>query len=692
MATIKTAIALYDGVTSPLKSMHKAMNIVINSFETMQHSSGRAVDTRTIQDAREELTRAGDAFDSIEQNIRDADNQQQRFNHSIHNGTTAADGLWGKLKGIAVTLGGIAGIKTVLDISDQFTSTNARLNNAILNFDDGGSLAELERKVMASAQRSRSYYMDTASAVAKLGLNAKDAFGSMDEVIGFSELINKQFVIGGASAQEQSAAMLQLTQAMASGVLRGDELRSVFEQAPGIIQNIADYLDVPIGKIRGMAAEGEITADIVKNATFAAADQIETKFNSMPKTWGQIWTLMKNKALEIFAPILQTINDIVNSEQFNTVVNSLLNGLSIIASVIGTIFEVAAGVANYIATNWSTLAPIFWGAAIAAGVYAVALGVQAITTWIANGAAQSFFSTLLKNPLFWIVLAIGFVVAAIYKWVQSVGGIKVAWLIACNAILTAWDWVKIGFMTGVYWVMDLWNKLQLCFARVSTKIQNFMGDMKAGVLMLLQNLVNGAVDILNKFIGVLNKIPGVNIGLIDHVTFGTTAQLENEAAKQAREDDLAAYQAEIEAQMRERDTVLDAMKQDAKAAEVQRLDEISAARENANRESKDNSESNPWEGLEDSGNNLDGIYGNTGDTAANTAGMADALDYAEEDLKYLRDIAEREAINRFTTAEIQIEQHNENHFERDTDLDGIMDAWVADFAEKLNVSEEGVHT
>ena len=210
MATIRTAIALYDGVTAPLQAMHKAMNIVLNSFEAMQRASGNSVDTSAIREARDELARAGAAFDEIEENIRQAGNQQDRFNRRIRDGTTAADGLWGKLKGIAATVGGLAAAKKLLNISDQFSNTNARLNNAMINFDDGGSLTDLEKKVMASAQRSRTSYMDAASSIAKLGLNARDAFGSMDEVIAFQELVNKQFVIGGASVQEQQAAMIQL--------------------------------------------------------------------------------------------------------------------------------------------------------------------------------------------------------------------------------------------------------------------------------------------------------------------------------------------------------------------------------------------------------------------------------------------------------------------------------------------------
>ena len=328
MATIRTAIALYDGVTAPLKSMHKAMNIVLNSFEAMQRASGNSVDTSAIREAREELARAGAAFDSIEENIRNAGNQQDRFNRRIGDGTTAADGLWSKLKGIVATVGGLAAVKKILGVSDQLTSTNARLNNAMINFDDGGSLTDLEKKVMASAQRSRTSYMDAASSIAKLGLNARDAFGSMDEVIAFQELINKQFIIGGASVQEQQAAMIQLTQAMASGVLRGEELNSILDGAPGIARAIEKYMGIAEGSIKTVAQEGKVTAEVVKNAMFAMADETNAKFDSMPKTWAQIWAGMKNQALSMFAPILTKINQIANSSKFQQVTTALINGLA----------------------------------------------------------------------------------------------------------------------------------------------------------------------------------------------------------------------------------------------------------------------------------------------------------------------------------------------------------------------------
>ena len=716
LATIRTAIALYDGVTAPLKSMHKAMNIVLNSFEAMQRASGNSVDTSAIREAREELARAGAAFDSIEENIRNAGNQQDRFNRRIRDGTTAADGLWSKLKGIAATVGGLAAVKKILGVSDQLTSTNARLNNAMINFDDGGSLTDLEKKVMASAQRSRTSYMDAASSIAKLGLNARDAFGSMDEVIAFQELINKQFIIGGASVQEQQAAMIQLTQAMASGVLRGEELNSVFEQAPGIIQSIADYLDVSIGEIRAMAAEGQLTADVVKNAMFAAADDIETKFSNMPKTWGQIWIGMKNKALSIFNPILNKVNQVANSEKFTQVTNGVINGLAGIASVATVVLDLLIGGAALVVDNWSWLAPIVGGVATAflvlngamlayktvtgivnaletvkaarLAMTTVATGAQTTATFAQTAAQYGLNAALMACPLTWIIILIIALVALFYAAVAAVNhfaGTSVsATGLICGAFMAALAFIGNIFVALWNLVVDVFVMIYNLVATGANFIGNVFNDPVGAVARLFFDLADTVLSVLQALASAIDTIFGSNLagsvqgwrdslgGWVDS-TFGKGEEimekLNAEDLHLGRFEYGAAFDMGYEFGQGVEDTV-------GGLFDFSAMDSLGAA-----------------DGLDafNLGNTLDGIYGNTGDTAGNTAAMSDALDIAEEDLAYMRDIAEREAINRFTTAEIKVEQHNENHISKDTDLDGIMDAWANDFAEKLDVSEEGVH-
>lgn len=715
MGTIRTAIALYDGVTSPLQSMHKAMGVVLNTFESMQQASGRAVDTAAIREAREEWAKAGTAFDAIEENIRNANNEQQKFNNSIRGGNNSANGLLSTIKKIAVAAGGIAGINKVLNISDELASTKARLN---LLVDDGGSVDVLEQKIMASAQRSRSAYFDTASAVAKLGLNAGNAFnGDMDQVIAFMEQVNKQFVIGGATAQEQSNAMIQLTQAMAAGALRGEELNSILDGAPGIARAIEKYMGIAEGSIKTVAQEGKVTAEVVKNAMFAMADETNAKFDSMPKTWAQIWVDMKNQALSMFAPILTKINQIGNSTKFQKVTTGLINGLAAVANVASSALDILIAIASVFADNWGIIQPLVLGIAAAMLLYNGYLiannaitaisnaqkglaAVQAYKAAVANttlaatekaeamakasatAAQYGFNAALLACPLTWILLIIIAVIAAIYMIVAAInkltGSTISATGIICGVVAAAGAFVlncAIGVLNAI--IQAIWTIFVAPFL---------------GIVEWILNVCNGGfnsfgdavANLIGQIIGWFLNLGKVVTTIIDAI-FGTdwTSGLESlqSAVTSWGKNENAITLDKNAPTIDYRATYSGAW--DAGYDFGQGIDDkIGGMFDASGLDSM---------GAFDLSNTLDGIYGNTGDTAANTAATADALDIAEEDLAYLRDIAEREAINRFTTAEIKVEQHNENHISKDADLDGIMDAWANDFAEKLEVSEEGVH-
>lgn len=709
MGTIRTAIALYDGVTSPLQSMHKAMGVVLNTFESMQQASGRAVDTAAIREAREEWAKAGTAFDTIEENIRNANNEQQNFNNSIRGGSNSANGLLSIIKKVAIAAGGIVGINKVLNISDELASTKARLN---LLVDDGGSVEALEQKIMASAQRSRSAYFDTASAVAKLGLNAGNAFGgNMDQVIAFMEQVNKQFVIGGATAQEQSNAMIQLTQAMAAGALRGEELNSILDGAPGIARAIEKYMGIAEGSIKSVAQEGKVTAEVVKNAMFAMADETNAKFDSMPKTWAQIWAGMKNQALSMFAPILTKINQIANSTKFQQVTTALINGLAGVANIASSVLDILISIASVIVDNWSWIQPIIMGIVAAMLIYngvmlvgntimAVQAAVKAIhtamttawsvATFTATAAQQGLNAALLACPITWIILLIIAVIAAIYAACAAVakftGIANSGFGVICGGIMVVIAFFKNLGLSVANIALGIWNALGACASNIGTAFHNVISNVQGW----FYNLLSTALTVVAGICEALNKLPFVEFDYS-----GITSKASEYAAKSAEAyGNVEEYKSVADAfneGMSTFDTFQDGWAADAFASGAAWGDGVAdkvsgmfdfSALDSMGADSLD---------AFNLGNDLDSIYGNTGDIANNTAATADALDIAEEDLAYLRDIAEREAINRFTTAEIKVEQHNENHISKDADLDGIMDAWANDFAEKLEVSEEGVH-
>lgn len=632
MALIKSQLVLVDGMTAPLRSIHRAMNLALNSFESMQTASGRAVDTRSFQTAREELARMGAQLEEVE-------NQTRRTGG-------AAESMKSKFMHAAAAVGAALSIKNIIGLADAMTQTEARLN---LITGDLEKTAALQDQIMASANRSRASYQSTADAVAKMGIMAKDAFNNTDELVAFTELINKQFTIAGASVAGQEAAMMQLTQAMASGVLRGEELNSIFEQAPTIIQTIADHLGVSVGEIRAMAAEGQITAQVVKDAMLSSADEINAQFSAMPYTFSQVWTMMQNILLEAFGPLIQVIG---------------------------------AG-AQWIYENWAAIEPVLVGVATAVAILTAAYLVHTAATWLQVEANRALIISLLSNPILWIAVAIGILVGMIYKWIQSVGGLRNAWNLCTLALIVGWNVVKLAFFVGVYWVMDLVAKLQLCWQKAGVAIANFMGNMKVSVLTILQNMINGAIDLINKFIGLLNKLPGVNIEAIEHVTFAATAAAENEAAKAARAEELANFEAELAAAKAGRDAHIDSLKAE--------LNSSVSALQSANAQMKAEAAANnaaEQMALDGIGQDLSGPGG-----IKDSAGSAAAsLKETTEDLKYMRDLAEQEAINRFTTAEVKIDMSGmTNRIDSDMDLDGVLNTLTEGFAEALEVAAEGVH-
>lgn len=540
--------------------------------------------TRYIQQAEQAAGVTGQAQKAVD---RMTESQRQAANVS--------DGLTAKIRGLVGAYAGLRGIQSLLNLSDSLAASEARIDA----MNDGlQTTDQLMEQIRASADRSRGSFTDTADMVAKLGTLAGSAFSSTQEIVAFAEQINKQMVLSGASTAGAQAAMLQLTQAMSSGLLRGEELNSILEQTPTIAQTIADSLGVSIGQMREMASEGQITAEVVKSAILGAADETNAAFEQMPMTWGQAMTQFKNLMLEAFEPV----------------------------------FDIVGQLAGWIGENMDTAVAVFYGLAAAVAVYTAA-------QWIATGAAKAFFTTLLANPmLLAIAVAIGVVVAAIAKWVNAVGGLRIAWAIVVDYVLYAWDTLKTGFMTGVYWVLNLWDQLRLGIMTAGVGIANFLGDMKVNVLTILQTMINGAIDLINKFIGVVNKIPGVNIEAIEHVTFATDAAVENEAAKQARNADLAAFESEVEANRANRDQELANMWADRDAEHAARQAEIEAMQAAASAAEEAANTPYEWDGS--------GVATDVAGISDDVGSIRKSVSATDEDLKSLVDIAERRYVNR----------------------------------------------
>lgn len=680
-----------------------------------QEALNRAVENMDVEAANQAYLRLSQTVGNTERYIRDNVDEQGRFNREIEEGTNEANSLMQTIKGAVAAYATIQTLSAALNLSDQLTSTTARMN--LMN-DGLQTTQDLQNMIYLSAERARGSYQATADAVSKLGLMAGDAFGSSQEIIAFMEQVNKQFTIAGTEAAGVDAAMLQLTQAMASGVLRGEELNSIFEQAPTIIQTIADYLDVPIGSIREMAAEGQITADIVKSAMFAAADETNAKFESMPKTFSQIWTSFQNTALMAFQPVLQRMNEIANSEAFQTFVNNAIEGLSMVAGIALEIFDLLVGVAGVVADNWSWLSPIIYGVAAALAVYygwllltkgaemamaavhgivAVAKGIMAAATMLVTGATWAettaqygLNAAMYACPIVWIIILIIALIALFYAAVAAVNkfaGTSVsATGIICGAFMVALAFIGNIFVALWNLVVDVFVLIYNLVATVANFIGNVFTDPIGAICRLFFDLADTVLGILQALASVIDAIFGSNLagsvqgwrdslgGWVDD-TFGKG----DEIMAKMNADDMKLGRFEYGAAW------------DAGYSFGEGIDESIANFDPSSLFDTNVPGADDYTNLGSYGSGIGGIGSGVDDIAGNTGKIADSMDITEEDLKYLRDIAEQEAVNRFTTAEITIEQTNHNTVSGKMDLDGIVSGLTDAANEAVDKIAEGVH-
>ena len=764
MGRVQSSLVLNDQMSKVLGRINKAMGSVLDSFEAVQRASGRSFNTANIAAARREIGAADAALNEMEESYRKCNNQQDQLNKRLGQGSSAANGLLGKIKGIASAYLGMKGISGLVKLSDTITQTDARLS--MMN-DGLQTTAELNDMIYASAQRSRGSYLATADAVAKLGLMAGDAFSSNKETIAFMEQVNKQFKIAGTSAQGIDAAMLQLTQAMGSGVLRGEEYNSILEQAPNIIQAIAKYMDVPKGKLKDMAADGQITADIVKAAMFACADETNAKFESMPKTWSDIWTSMKNRAIKALDPLLAKVNQLANSERVQRTVNGLIRTFSVMSVVLAQVFDGVCAVYNFVADNWSWIRPVIMGivaalllykaavftitaietiAAVAKGIFAAATMMQTGATFAATAAQYGLNTAIWACPITWVIaliivlivlIAIFFeqVVGAVYwlgalfknvgLWIANVSiaiwnSIKNIGLWFANLGLAIWQVIKNIGMWFANLGMGIWNVLKACASNVGVAFNNawvfiqqsFWGMVNA-IMQGLKSLANMAnkvlgwmgvnidtsgLDFAAKKIDELNskKESYTSIGDAWNEGFNTFAydsvsDAWNSHSYGSVGDAFGTYDVDFgkgwSEGMNTFDTFQDGWGSSAynKGAEVGRNIKSSVTGVFDNMLGNLGLGEDGTGGLDPYGSALGDIAKNTGDTAKNTG-------KSTEELSYLRDIAEREAINRFTTAEIKVDLGGvTNNVAANTDLDGIISYLTDGVAEALVTASEGVY-
>lgn len=698
-----------DNANAELEQLRMQLNQAIQE----QNSLNQAMQNMDVSAANDAYLRLSQTVGNTERYIRDNVDEQGRFNQEISAGTQQANELTNTIKRAVAAYISIQSVGKALNISDELVQTTSRLN--MMN-NGVQTTAELVNMVYAAAQDARGSFSQMADVVARFGNNAKDAFSSSEEVVAFADLIQKQMTIAGASTQEAANAELQLSQALGSGVLRGDELNSIFEQAPNLIQNIADYLDVPIGKIREMAADGELSADVVKAAIFSAADDINSKFNEMPMTWGQMWQSMQNTALIAFQPVLQRLNDLANSEAFQTFIQGAIEAMATLANILLNVFDLAVSIGTFIGDNWSIIAPIVYGivaaltayiaisAIVAAinGVMAIAEGVKAAAQMMATGATfaetaaqQGLNAALMACPLTWIIMLILALIVVIFA--------------VCNAIAKMTGIANSGFGVitgGVNVVIQFFKNLGLTVANIALGIGNAIAALASNMMTAFHNaicsiqswfynLLSTALSVIEGICAALNKLPFVEFDYS-----GISSAADDYAAKASEAAGNKEDYQSISDAFNEGFTTFDAFQDgwasDAFNAGAAWGDGVADKVSNFSLSDVFGQTDIPNVGDYTSGFSdaiaNSGVGDGIGNIDDNTGKIKDSLDITEEDLKYLRDIAEQEAINRFTTAEINVDMSGmQNTVNSGDDIDGFMTKLTDSVNEAVDNMTEGVH-
>lgn len=696
MATIRTAIQINDMMSQQFRAMNMAMMTVIDSFQTLEDVTGNAVDVSALNAAQRELQQVEANFNQIEREIKQAEHAQEKLNQDIHKADDLASNLLGTLGTIVGTYFTLQGLGNAISLSDEITNTVARLD--MIN-DGMQTTEELQQMIFDSAKRSHAPYLEVTDLVGKLAMNASDAFGSTAETVAFAELLNKSFSNAGTNSEGIASATLQLTQALGAGALRGEELNAVLEAAPGIVQNIEKYLNISRIELKEMASDGEITAKIVKQSMFAAAEDINRKFESMPLTWSQIWTDFQSDSLKAFQPVLQEINNLANNKKVQEFVGKVTQSLDILAAITLDVIKILSSIGGFIYDNWSIIGPIIIGVGGAISTLVSALILARIWIVLVTFATWAWNAALAANPIVWIIAALILLIGLFYAVIGVINHFAGTSISATGIIVAGFAFMYSTFYNIIVFMLNLVLMFVEFWVNVWKNpiytVKRLFGDLAINALDMAKSMIgsfdsaatnlanmfiegaNWAIKGLNWLIEKLNEIPGIELSKVGEISaraslVGDYSQMTdkiNEWVGEAPEDYWEAPKLDYTSPF---DNAMNAY--DWGANLFNGVDTSPAT--------------SPFD-MNDLLGTLGNIEAINGDTAGNTGKLADSVDMATEDLAYLKDLAERDAINRYTTAEIKVDMRNENYINSELDIDGVIDRFGERAEEVADMIAEG---
>lgn len=697
-------------MTGVLNNIVDSMNMVVSAAYQVEGANKKAFDPTTLSAAKDKLretqasiqalaaeqenfnnklekgSSVADKLRGAQASIQGAAAEQGNFNHKLEVGSDAASKLTGMLKKALITYASFRSVKAFVGLSDEMTQIKARLN--AIN-DGQQTTLELQKMVYESAQRARGEYKTTLDIVSKLGAQAKAAFSSNKETIAFAENLNKLFTISGTSAQGMESVMYNLTQAMASGVLRGQDLNAVMANTPQLLQIVSEYMGEPIGKIRKLAEEGQLSADVIKNALLGATDDINAQFAKMPMTFGQIATSMKNKFIKNIEPALNRLNNFANSDKFKVFVDRASTAIGVLANVIVSVTEKAVNFGNFLADHWGVVEPVIWGLAGAFGGLELATVALTIKTMALN-------TVLSSNPIYLILAAVGIAIAFFVKWINSIGGVHVAYLIMVNAIKNYMASFVIHNKQQLSIIIAQWGMFKVGILRVKNGVLNALDSMKVQGLIIVENFLNGVIAGINRLIKLVNVIPGVSIDTIDKISISAGAKAQAAENKRQREEVAQIAENKVKTDKATRDDNIKKLEIKYDKEKFVREKEITKLQSEKKKASAEKANFNQkfdipaYADMPDIAKDVKAGKDAAKGTKKNTEKLKDGIEVKNDDISYLKDLAEMRAIQNFSFDKIEvIANNNFGDVHETADLDGWMDNLTDNLSEAVNATMGG---
>lgn len=658
-------------MTSPLRNITQSMNLMISAMDRMQRSANQNVNIdRTLVAARRQLAVAET---ELTQAINQSNSAQERFNRTSQNGTS---NLISQLKGLGAAYLSIQAIQKGMAISDEYISAQARLG--LIN-DGRQTTPELQNKVFEAAYNSRGNYGTMAASVGKLGLLAGDAFTSNNETIKFTELMQKAFKVSGSSTMEQQAGMYQLTQAMAAGKLQGDEFRSIMENAPMLASAIADFAGKSKGELKKMSADGTITAGIIKGALFSAADDINDKFKTMPLTFSDVTTRLKNEAIQAFAPVIENINKLLNSPGGKVFISNLVTVINGAALATNQLISGLIWIGDAVQNSWGTIGPILYMITAALALWSISMIPKLYTQLsllVYPILAQAAAWLVAYWPILLIGAAIGFLIYAMLNWgsttvqvVGFVGGIFGA--------LFAFLFNTFGYFWNM--LVSVGEFLATVFFDPVYAVKKLFYDMSINVLSYLTNIAKGIENILN-------SIPGVHVTISSGMG-NLLSGLEESRANLKSDSDVVNTVGRLADKMRlgQKDygTAFNFWDSIGKAAGSWAVDKMQGAA---------GSIGNMFNSLKP---NLPGMPGMSDIANIGKVGevgkIKDTVDISSEDLKVMRELAEIKSIQNFVTLTPTVSVVHTGDINNGNDVDTVVERIKTMLEGEIVSSAEGVY-